>query len=223
MWCWCFVSVFLRPAISLSWILSQKKVYCQHNFLNLKVRFIHRGLCGSSWKFYLCFKFTCKQHKDNFPFPTSGYAYLAKITISHCSPVGCLSVWQLTTRSTELLKSWFWPEFKTLFSIFLNSSKNIVGYNTYIHTYMSLNRILAPDLDTNDPLYVVNIYQVSFCMLLHKELSVLEAYCRGQTSKPTSSACVCLKPYHTYEGIFLLLLYISDTFLWSAWHILHAV
>lgn len=48
----------------------------------------------------------------------------------------------------------------------------MAGYGTYL----SLNRILIPNLDTSDPLYVVNIYQVSFYILLHKEPSVLGTY-----------------------------------------------
>lgn len=115
-------------------------------------------------------------------------------------PVERLSQWPLAARSTA---SHFY------------FNKNIVGYGAYL----SLNRILTPNLNTNEPLYVVNIYQVSFYILLHKGPSVLGAYCRGQASEPTRSAYVCLKPLHIYVGLFLP--YISDTFLWSVWHILH--
>lgn len=114
------------------------------------------------------------------------FSFSVIIVVSHRSSVGCLSGPQLTARSTE-------PEFLILNIIhsllfFIFTSVNIAGYGTYL----SLNRILTPNPDTNDPLYVVNIYQVSFYILLHKEQSVLGTYCRGQTSEPTRSAYVSL-------------------------------
>lgn len=95
-----------------------------------------------------------------------------------------------TTTHCEVHRTWIFDSehYPQLTFLYFYFSKNIAWYGTYL----SLNRILTPNPDTNDPLYVVNIYQVSFYILLHKEQSVLGTYCRGQTSEPTRSAYVSL-------------------------------
>lgn len=75
-------------------------------------------------------------------------------------------------------------------------------------TYLSFHRILTPNPNTNEPLYVVNIYHVSFYTLLHKELSVLWVYFRRDRPHSPWAEYLCVKPHHSYAEVFLL--FISD-------------
>lgn len=103
--------------------------------------------------------------------------------------------------------AYFWIHW----TAFFQHKHAVAGYGTYLFH----KRTLTPTQNT-----VVNIYQVSFYIQRHKELSVIGAYSRRQTSEPTWSAYMCLKPQHTYVRIFLL--YIWGT-LWSEWYILYWV
>lgn len=161
---------FVRPAISLSWVLAHKKVYCQHYG-----PILHQDqglqqvllLFWSHLQIFIQFLWVKKS------------SFLIAALRDVCQDRNSL-------RGPQNLNFWFWT-LSTAYFFFL-LSKNMAGYGTYL----SLNRILIPNLDTSDPLYVVNIYQVSFYILLHKEPSVLGTYWRGQTSVPTRSAYVSL-------------------------------
>lgn len=213
MWCFCFLYFFCwDQQLAYTWIVSQRKVYCQQTVQYVKVRFYtDKGSVGLNESFTCALYSLAYNTAGDFSFPSSGYDKNSLFLI-----VVLRGVRQDDNLLLGPLNSWIFYSEHNPQPCFFYFNKNIVGYGTYL----SLNRILTPNLHANDPLYVVNIYQVSLYILLHKELSVLVAYSRGQTSEPARFAYVCRKPHHTYEGIFLLLLlYISDEFLRSAWHI----
>lgn len=83
------------------------------------------------------------------------------------------------------------------------------GTRTQLETaHVSLN------WDSRDSLYGVNIRQVSLHKLLHKELSVLGADCRGQTAGSTWSAYMFLQPHHAYVlgDISVAFFHVSDMY-----------